>query len=514
MFGVGRRERLVERANVGAVEGVNQLLDVRAIDFDQLARHRGIGAELVDALLELFRAFGILAEQGARGPGAFLEQLGQRLAREFVGTLRNDYRLQMRREAAHRAADTAMLAAVAEPGQLDQPAHRQRIHVRGAELVDGFVAPGEQRRKNRNHRVRRQIDRYDVEHQFALGRVEAIAAAGKISQRSAGVDALVPSRERIAKGALDNRGTRNGRRDRVLRGEHQLLTEALAVAVGVGPSPSARALQADLLQPLLDPSLAPALSRGFMGVAAVGVGVDHVQLVGLAHLVVGFSFHAGDGGERVANFAPQREVAPAVGAPVDRSVVLETMAVGIARGVAGRNVKQGGAALAAELDHMGNAGGVDRERFFQRGLEVDQPGAMHHRVDLAAAGRFAFGDQVVFGDVAAEHGEFFVDVAVEAVAQMFAQGTEYGRIENFAAQATKREAPVAADEQIDAFDLRMPAQEQREEDLAEKAGRAGEQDAAAAQRLFERRHRGARGVAVSSVAIRHRLSPAAVSGDR
>ena len=251
-----------------------------------------------------------------------------------------------------------------------------------------------------------------------------------------------------------------------------------------------------------------------MGVAAVGVGVDHVQLVGLAHLVVGFSFHPGDGGERVANFAPQREVAPAVGAPVDRSVVLETMAVGVARGVAGRNVKQGCAALAAELDHMGNAGGVDRERFFQRGFEVDQPGAMHHRVDLAAAGRFAFGDQVLLGDVAAEHGEFFVDVAVEAVAQMFAQGTEYGRIENFAAQATKREAPVAADEQIDAFDLRMPAQEQREEDLSEKAGRAGEQYAAAAQRLFKRRHRGARGVAVSSVAIRHRLSPAAVSGDR
>ena len=239
-----------------------------------------------------------------------------------------------------------------------------------------------------------------------------------------------------------------------------------------------------------------------------------MQLVGLARLVVGFRFDARDRGERVADFAPQREVAPAVGAPVGRYVVLETMAVGVARGVAGRNVEQGGAALAAELDHVGDAGGVDRQRLLQRGLEIDQSRAMHHRVDRAAARRLALGDQVVLGDVAAEHGKFFLDVAVEAVAKVLAQRTEHGRIENFAAQAAEREAAVAADQQVDALDLGMPAQEQREEDLAEKAGRAGQQDAAVAQRLFERRHRGARGAAVSSVAIRHQRSPAAVSGDR
>src|ERR1700688_1749623 len=78
VLGVGGRERFVERANVGAVESVDQLLDVRAIDFDQLARHRGVGAELVDALLKFFGALGVLAEKRARGAGAPLEQLGQR----------------------------------------------------------------------------------------------------------------------------------------------------------------------------------------------------------------------------------------------------------------------------------------------------------------------------------------------------------------------------------------------------------------------------------------------------
>jgi GNAT superfamily N-acetyltransferase len=72
VLGVGRRERLVECADVGAVESVDQLLNVWAIDFDQLARHRGVGAELVDTLLELFRALGLLAEQCARGARALL----------------------------------------------------------------------------------------------------------------------------------------------------------------------------------------------------------------------------------------------------------------------------------------------------------------------------------------------------------------------------------------------------------------------------------------------------------
>ncbi len=177
-------------------------------------------------------------------------------------------------------------------------------------------------------------------------------------------------------------------------------------------------------------------------------------------------------------------------------------------------MEQGGAALAAELDHVGDAGGIDRQRLLQRGLEVDQPRAVHHRVDRAAARRLALGDQVVLGDVAAEHGKFFLDVTVEAIAQVLAQRTEHGRVENFAAQAAQAEAPVATDEQVDAVDLGMPAQEQREEDFAEKAGCTGQQDAAVAQRLLQWRRRRARGAAVSSVAIRHLRSPAAVDGDR
>ncbi len=242
------------------------------------------------------RPLGVLAEQRAGGAGALPEQLGQRLACELVGVLRDDHRLQVRRETAHRTAHAAMLAAVAEPGQLDQPAHRQRVHVGRTELIDGLVASGEQRRENRDHRVRRKIDRYDVEHQLAPGRIEAIAAAGKISQRRAGVDALVPSREWIAKRAFDDRGSRHRCGNRVLRGEDQLLAEALAVAVSVGPSPAPRALQADLLQALFDPSLAPALGRRFVNVTAIGVRIDHVQFVGLTCLVVGFRFDARNGG--------------------------------------------------------------------------------------------------------------------------------------------------------------------------------------------------------------------------
>src|SRR5208282_5255159 len=129
--------------------------------------------------------------------------------------------------------------------------------------------------------------------------------------------------------------------------------ETLAVAVGVGPSPAACPLQADLLEPLFDPALAPALGRRFVDVVAVGLGIYHMDLVGLAHLVVGFRLDPRDGSQCVADFAPQGEVTPAVGTPVDRNVVLEPMAVGVARRITGRNMEQGGAALAAELDHVG-----------------------------------------------------------------------------------------------------------------------------------------------------------------
>src|SRR5579863_2545505 len=103
-----------------------------------------------------------------------------------------------------------MFATIAERGQLDQPAHRKRIHVRGAELVNGAMPPGEQRSENRDHRMSCEVHRDDVEHQLRAGGVEAVATSREIGERSAGVDALIPSGERICERTLDYRGAHDG----------------------------------------------------------------------------------------------------------------------------------------------------------------------------------------------------------------------------------------------------------------------------------------------------------------
>src|SRR5262249_1304040 len=155
----------------------------------------------------------------------------------------------------------------------------------------------------------------------------------------AGVDTLVPSRKGIAQGALDDRRTRDRGGNRVARGKNQLLAKTLAVAVSVGPAPAARALEPDLLEAFFNPSLAPSFGRGLVNVPSVRI--DQGQLVGLARLIMRFRLDPRGRGERVADFAPERKIAPAVGTPIDRDVVLEAMPVGVARGIAGRDVKQG-----------------------------------------------------------------------------------------------------------------------------------------------------------------------------
>src|SRR5208337_5195539 len=46
-LGVGRLERRVKRANVAGVEGINEFLDVGAIDLDQFARQVGVLFEFI-----------------------------------------------------------------------------------------------------------------------------------------------------------------------------------------------------------------------------------------------------------------------------------------------------------------------------------------------------------------------------------------------------------------------------------------------------------------------------------
>ena len=138
-LGVGGLERRVKRANVAGVKSINQLLDVGTIDLDQFAREVGILLEFIDSALDLFRALIFLAQHAARERRRLFENLRNRPAGEVVGILRHDDRFQMGPQPAHRAAVLAMLAAIAERGQLDQPAHRQRIPIRSAKLVDGLV---------------------------------------------------------------------------------------------------------------------------------------------------------------------------------------------------------------------------------------------------------------------------------------------------------------------------------------------------------------------------------------
>ena len=115
---------------------------------------------------------------------------------------------------------------------------------------------------------------------------------------------------------------------------------------------------------------------------------------------------------------------------------------------------------------------------------------MHDRIESAALDRIdAVADESFDGDVAGDDDNFLFDEFVEARAELIAQRPHHRRIEHLAPKAVEAGFLVAANQQIDALDFRMPPEQQVEENLAEKSGRAGQQDGALAQHLFERRHR-------------------------
>ena len=164
------------------------------------------------------------------------------------------------------------------------------------------------------------------------------------------------------------------------------------------------------------------LECGLVAVEELAVLFGGGVQLGLAQLVSRLGFDSSDRGARVADFAFEAEFAPAGGAPVLRQVVLEAMTVGVACHIAGRDVNHRRADLAAELDHVGDADGVDCQRFFQRRLEVHQAGAVHDRVETAALERLGVVAQQAFvGDVAGDDRDFAFDVGIEAGAKMLAQ---------------------------------------------------------------------------------------------
>ena len=101
----------------------------------------------------------------------------------------------------------------------------------------------------------------------------------------------------------------------------------------------------------------------------------------------------------------------------------------------------------------------------------------------------AVADEAIDGDVAGNDDDFFFDEFVEARAELLAQRSHHWRIQNLAPKAVEAGFFVAADQQIDALDFRMPLEQQIEENLAEESGRAGQQNGALAQHLLQRRHR-------------------------
>src|SRR5208282_1890045 len=245
------------------------------------------------------------------------------------------------------------------------------------------------------------------------------AAAGKVGQRRAGVDALVPSGKWIAQRAFYYRRAHYRDAESIALREHQLFAKALGVTVGVRPSPTLRALAADVLEALIKPLLAAMLECGLA--RRVGVAVVAAKL-GVTQLIARFGLHAFDRSERVSNLALEPKRLAPVGAPVFRKVVFVAMAVGAARDVAGRDMHHRGAEPAAELDHVGDAGGVDLDRLFQRGLEVHQARAVDDRVEAARLERLRFfAEQTVIGDVARNDDGLFLDIAIELRAEMFAQ---------------------------------------------------------------------------------------------
>src|SRR5581483_9111137 len=189
------------------------------------------------------------------------------------------------------------------------------------------------------------------------------------------------------------------------------------------------------------------------------------------HLVARFRLDPGNRRERVADFPLEVEILLSDRAPVLGQVVLVTMAVGGPRHVTGGNVKQRGAGSPAELDDVGDSGRVDLDRPGERRLEVDQSGAVNHRVEAVALEWLrAVVQQAGMGNVAGNDRDLVLDIAIEARAEMLAQRSHHRRIENLAPKTVQAGAFVAADEEIDSLDFGMMPEHQVQKDLAEKSG--------------------------------------------
>src|SRR5580692_2702280 len=364
--------------------------------------------------------------------------------------------------------------------------------------------------------MRGEIDWDYVEHQLRLRGIKSVAAAREVSQRRARVDALVPSGERIAQRAFNHRRAHHRDVEPFSICQHQLFAKTLGVAVRIGPSPTLRALAADVLQALLEPLLAPMLERRL---ARITVVVLIAAKLRVTQLIARLGLHPLDRRQRVANFALEPKRLARIGAPVLRDVVFVAMPVGDSRDVAGRHMHHRGADFAAKLDYVGDAGGVYFDRLLERRLEIHQSRAMHDRVETARLERLRFlAEQTLVGDVAGNDDDLFFNVAIELIAEMFPQRRKHWRVENLATKAADTAAPVAANQQVHALDLRMPSQQDREEHLAEESCGARQQDATALEHLLERRHRGVGRAAVPAfafaVATRHPRSPAAAGAGR
>src|SRR5260370_28896056 len=77
---IGGRKRFVERADIVAVKGVDQLLDIRAIDLDQRTGEFGIFREAVDLLRDLARWYRLAAHHRLGEGGAMFHEFRHRLA--------------------------------------------------------------------------------------------------------------------------------------------------------------------------------------------------------------------------------------------------------------------------------------------------------------------------------------------------------------------------------------------------------------------------------------------------
>jgi hypothetical protein len=88
---VGRAEPRVQRANVAAMKGVNQVLDIRQIHFDQRSRHLDLVHKRVQPLVKLARARRIDPRRGLGEINRLLDELGRLAADKLVGLQRDHH---------------------------------------------------------------------------------------------------------------------------------------------------------------------------------------------------------------------------------------------------------------------------------------------------------------------------------------------------------------------------------------------------------------------------------------